>query len=79
MADAREEWIAERAYALWELSGRIHGRDAEHWTQAVEERKALERTRASADGAEVLVRFRLKSGPRHPAHQGGERLRSTGR
>jgi hypothetical protein len=59
----RNEWIAKRAYALWEASGRPHGRDGEHWAQAVRERDALESTHASADGREVLVRFR----PRRPA------------
>lgn len=57
----RNEWIAKRAYA--EVSGRQHGRDCEHWAQAVRERDELERTQASADGREVLVRFR----PRPPA------------
>jgi hypothetical protein len=77
MADARDEWIAKRAYALWELSGHLSGHDAEHWIQAVRERDELERTRASLDGAEVLVRFRLKSPTAKPSAR--DRYRSTGR
>lgn len=34
MQDKREEWIAERAYELWEQGGRPDGQDHEHWTQA---------------------------------------------
>ena len=30
----REEWIAKRAYVLWEQSGRPHGFEHEHWSQA---------------------------------------------
>ncbi|WP_087000226.1 DUF2934 domain-containing protein [Rhizobium sullae] len=56
----RDEWIAKRAYALWEGCGREHGRNVEHWAQATREYDELERTRASADGQEVLVRFRPK-------------------
>lgn len=61
MSDRRTEWISKRAYALWEEQGRPHGRDDEHWRQAAAERDALERTRASSDGREVLVKFRPKS------------------
>lgn len=61
MSDRRNEWISKRAYALWEEQGRPHGHDDEHWRQAAAERDALERTRASSDGREVLVKFRPKS------------------
>lgn len=57
----RDEWIARRAYALWEQCGRQDGRDLEHWMEAVREHDELERTQASADGREVLVRFRPKT------------------
>jgi len=60
MSDRRHEWISKRAYAIWDEQGRPHGRDDEHWRQAVAERDALERTRASSDGREVLVKFRPK-------------------
>lgn len=64
MSDRRHEWISKRAYAIWEEHGRPHSRDDEHWRQAVAERNALERTRASSDGREVLVKFRTK--PQRP-------------
>ena len=32
-----ESIIRERAYALWEQSGRPHGRDKDHWFQAAKE------------------------------------------
>ncbi len=32
-----ESIIRERAYALWERSGRPHGRDKDHWFQAAKE------------------------------------------
>lgn len=60
MSDSRQEWISKRAYAIWEEQGRPDGRDGEHWRQAVAERDALERTQASVDGREVLVKFRPK-------------------
>ena len=37
------EWISKRAYSLWEEAGRPHGRDEEHWAQAVQEREEFER------------------------------------
>lgn len=41
--DERQEWISKRAYGLWEAAGRPHGKDSEHWEQAVRERIELER------------------------------------
>lgn len=71
---SRHEWICKRAYAIWEAEGRPHGRDAEHWLQAVAERERLERTRASTDGNEVLIKFRPKAPkPRKPAALGNHR------
>jgi CheY-like chemotaxis protein len=52
----RNEWIAARAYSLWEQAGRPFGQDETHWQQAVLERALLEQTRASSDGAEVMAR-----------------------
>ncbi|NEJ72395.1 DUF2934 domain-containing protein [Rhizobium phaseoli] len=60
MSSRRHEWISKRAYAIWEEQGRPQGRDDDHWRQAVAERDALERTQASIDGREVLVKFRPK-------------------
>lgn len=56
MTDERMSWINARAYDLWQHAGRPHGRDHEHWQQAVAERDLMEKTRASKDGAEVLAR-----------------------
>jgi Protein of unknown function (DUF2934) len=64
---SRDEWISKRAYAIWEAEGRPHGRDADHWLQAMTERERLERTRASTDGNEVLVKFPKKPKPRPAA------------
>lgn len=41
--EERAEWIAKRAYSLWEADGRAHGKDEDHWRQAVRERDELER------------------------------------
>lgn len=32
-----ETAIRQRAYAIWEASGRPHGRDKDHWFQAARE------------------------------------------
>lgn len=37
MPDEKNEWIAKRAYELWEKSGRPSGHDNEHWAQATAE------------------------------------------
>jgi hypothetical protein len=42
MTETQQEWIAKRAYALWEEEGRPAGRDHAHWEQALKERAALE-------------------------------------
>lgn len=55
MTDERMNWINARAYDLWQRAGRPHGKDQEHWLQAVAERDLMEQTRASQDGAEVLA------------------------
>ncbi|EJT05055.1 DUF2934 domain-containing protein [Rhizobium sp. CCGE 510] len=69
MSNRRHEWISKRAYAIWEEQGRPQGRDDDHWRQAVAERNALERTQASVDGREVLVKFRPKQPkPEIPHH-----------
>lgn len=44
MSNSRDEWISNRAYALWEQAGREHGRDSDHWQQASEEWAELERS-----------------------------------
>lgn len=34
MDENRDEWIARRAYDLWEQAGQRDGQDCEHWSQA---------------------------------------------
>lgn len=34
MQISEQEWISQRAYALWEGDGYPHGRDIQHWEQA---------------------------------------------
>ncbi len=34
MDENREEWIARRAYELWEQAGQPEGQEHEHWSQA---------------------------------------------
>ncbi|TWF42234.1 DUF2934 domain-containing protein [Neorhizobium alkalisoli] len=34
MSIDRDEWISQRAFAIWEEQGRPHGFDGEHWAQA---------------------------------------------
>jgi hypothetical protein len=56
------EWIKRRAYSLWEEAGRPQGRDQDHWIQAAAEREDLERTQASVDGKEILIKYKGKIG-----------------
>ncbi len=55
---SKDDWINQRAYALWEAEGRPDGRGGEHWQQAAREYQLLERTRASADGSELIERLK---------------------
>jgi hypothetical protein len=57
MNRSKDDWIGQRAYALWELDGRRDGRDFEHWVQASSEFERLECTRASPDGSELLFKL----------------------
>ncbi|WFS04232.1 DUF2934 domain-containing protein [Rhizobium tumorigenes] len=66
----RDGWISKRAYALWEEDGRPHGRDHHNWCRAVAEYELMMKTRASADGAEIL-QFRARARNGHP----GDRFR----
>ncbi len=42
MAERDYDWIARRAYSLWEEEGRPHGRDDTHWLNAVHEWETLQ-------------------------------------
>lgn len=41
MQISEQEWISQRAYALWENDGYLHGRDIQHWEQAKTEFQKL--------------------------------------
>lgn len=58
MSEYKTAWLSARAYAIWETAGRPIGQDHDHWLQAVAEYELMDRTRASADGGEVLARRR---------------------
>ncbi|WP_368856826.1 DUF2934 domain-containing protein [Paracoccus acridae] len=54
----RTRRIEERAHSLWEMEGRPHGRDAQHWQQAEREIDAEDAARASATSADTTARGR---------------------
>jgi len=58
MSRSKDDWINQRAYALWEAEGRPEGRSGEHWQQAALEYQQLELTRASVDGSDLIERLR---------------------
>jgi len=53
--DSRRRRIAERAYAIWEREGRVHGRDVRHWLQAEHEILEIERDRPLSDPYSVIA------------------------
>ncbi|EPE94628.1 DUF2934 domain-containing protein [Rhizobium grahamii] len=58
MSGSKDDWINQRAYALWEAEGRPDGRSGDHWQQAAREYQQLELTRASVDGSDLVARLR---------------------
>lgn len=42
MPERDYDWIARRAYALWEDEGRPHGRDEAHWQTALNDWETLQ-------------------------------------
>lgn len=58
MSHSKEDWISQRAYALWEAEGRPQGRGDAHWLQALGEFEQLELTKASADGSDLIEKLR---------------------
>jgi hypothetical protein len=48
MSNDREQWLQQRAYAIWEIEGRPDGRDREHWEKA---ERALSATQAIGQNA----------------------------
>jgi hypothetical protein len=58
MSRSKEDWVSQRAYALWEAEGRPQGRGEAHWSQALKEFEQLELTKASADGSDLIERLK---------------------
>ncbi|UWU17724.1 DUF2934 domain-containing protein [Rhizobium sullae] len=54
----KEDWISQRAYAIWEAEGRPYGSDAKNWRQAAAEFEQLEMTKASSDGTDLIEMLR---------------------
>ena len=54
----RDDWVNQRAYAIWEEEGRPHGRGESHWAQALREFEQLEATKASADGSDLIEKLK---------------------
>ena len=74
MAEIDTDWIARRAYALWEEEGRPDGRHDIHWQEA---RQAWETSQAGAsatsENAEPRTRVARRAAPPQipPADGGG--------
>ena len=58
MAEFDTDWIANRAYALWEEEGRPDGRHDVHWQQAAEAFRSLQE---SADITTANAQRRIRS------------------
>ncbi|MBB4277473.1 DUF2934 domain-containing protein [Rhizobium mongolense] len=54
----KEDWISQRAYAIWEAEGRPCGRETENWQQAAAEFEQLQMTKASIDGTDLIEMLR---------------------
>jgi hypothetical protein len=60
--------LRERAYAIWEAAGRPHGRDRDHWFQAVRE---LSMPPIPVPGAITRLRQAAKAAARNGATKKG--------
>ncbi len=58
MSRSKDDWINQRAYALWGSRRAADGRSGDHWQQAAREYQQLELTRASVDGSDLIERLR---------------------
>lgn len=69
----RDEWIKDRAYSLWEMSGREHGRDQEHWQRAQQEWQDRQVSRSDTgarpptEEEKAAIQARLSSGSNEPS------------
>jgi Protein of unknown function (DUF2934) len=59
MSRNRDDWVSQRAYAIWEEEGRPQGRGESHWAQAHREFEQLEATKASADGSDLIEKLKV--------------------
>lgn len=71
MSRSKDDWINQRAYALWEAEGRPAGRSDHHWQQAASEYKQLELTRASEDGSDLIERLQAMGRLMRSKNNGG--------
>ena len=76
---SKDDWIAQRAYALWEAEGRPDGRGGEHWRQADREYRMLEETRASADGSDLIERLKAMGRSMRAAEDREDRPETPGK
>ena len=76
---SKDDWIAQRAYALWEAEGRPDGRGGEHWQQADREYRMLEETRASADGSDLIERLKAMGRSMRAAEDREDRPETPGK
>lgn len=74
MPDRNDDWIARRAYALWEEEGRPDGRDSDHWHAALREYEAmLEASRVTTESADrriAMAQARLNDDVTSPLEDG---------
>lgn len=62
MPDRDYDWIARRAYALWEEEGHPHGRDDAHWQAALSDYDMLQLSaRQTMENAERRIAEALSS------------------
>lgn len=56
MPKPSEDQVRERAYQLWEQSGRPHGQELDHWLSAEAELKPARKGRAKAGAKPAAAR-----------------------
>ena len=69
--------IRLRAYELWEIEGRVHGRDVTHWLQAEQELVSPGALISANDADSSARKRRVRSNA--PASKSNPTKRATGR
>jgi len=69
MNSEKQRLVEERAYALWEAEGRLHGKHEEHWHRAAREIEAEE------TASPAVKRFPLRPAGRSTANSGSHSQR----